>query len=478
MPIKRVKIKFRKIMRGFHASAVAGMLFILLVQPALANETAKRIEQENRDALLNTESEAVTGQKRLLFDYGGWFNFRYIDFKDDDNDRQTPDDTDYIYFLDTRLWLKAVLKADPANPYSAEHSLYVRLKDLVIDRRPPDTAGGSDHDGVHLDYGYMVLNFFPCTVKAGRAYYSVGEGIAYGNVHDGGQFLLSWPNWDIKAMVAHTLPHEDNIDLSVPGYDKGTDRYFSALQCSYKGIPQQNLYGYVLLQRDYSDERPEDVLHDFTYNNEYFGLGARGKIKSVFSYRIELIKETGKSRVFATNAKKDISAWAGICGLDYEPAVFTRPAFTFAYAYGSGDPDRVSVTDTQNGNALGKDKNFLYFGYLPTGYALAPALSNLYFFQWGAALNPWERNSWLKDCRVGVNYYRYFKDKASGGILDPEASSSQKDIGYELDGYINWQVLSDLNMALQYGYFQPGKAYPDNTNDSEHYFSASATITF
>ena len=405
-------------------------------------------------------------------------NFRYIDFNDDDNDSSAPDTIDYMYFMDSRLWFKAILKPDSADHFGREHSLYVRVKDLVIDRHPTDTAGGSDHEGPLLDYAYLILELRPFGVKAGRAYYSVGQGISYSNVNDGAQLSLSLPSWDFKTFVSHALPHEHNIDLSVPGYDKETDRYYYALECSYLGVPQQNFYGYALAQRDYSNEHPENLLHDYTYSSQYFGLGVAGKIKSAFSYWAELIKETGKSIIYDTNEKKDIDAWARILGLAYEPAAKTHPGFTFEYAYGSGDSDRISVTDTEFGNTSGKDKNFLYFGYIPTGYALSPALSNLYFYRIETSLNPFEGNPWFKDFRFAINYYRYYKDKRSGGIYDLEAIEDSRDIGYEVDASINWQIFSDLSLILQYGYFKPGKAYPITANDSEDYFSVSTTITF
>jgi hypothetical protein len=436
------------------------------------------IEEEARQSLKQTESKVSESEKRLVFDYGGWLNLRYIDYNEDDNDSSSPDIIDYTTLVDSRIWLKATLKPALNANYENQHSLYIRFKNLYADYRPKDTGGGSDNDGPHLDYAYLILDLRPSWLKIGRGYFSIGQGITYSNVNDGAELNFYQDNWSLKTFVSHTLPHEDNIDLSVPGYDNTTDRFFYGLEYSYLGVPEQNFYGYVLIQRDYSDENPEDTTHDYTYNCEYVGLGGQGKIKSAISYWTEIIRQTGKSFIYNTNEKKDVRAWAGIFGIAYDFNAYSHPNFAFEYAFGSGDPDRTSVTDTQNGNASGGDKNFLYFGYIPAGYALAPRLSNLHIYRLGLTIKPLEKIALFKNLKLGVDYYRYCKDKASGGIYDTEASENSKDVGNEIDLTANWQIFSDLLCSIQYGYFNPGKAYPDSTHDSEEYLSLSMTLTF
>ena len=454
------------------------LLLFLVTGTALPGETERRIEEEARVSLEQTELKTLEGKERLGFDYGGWLNFRYVDYKEDDNDSSAIDEFDCTSLIDSRIWLKATLKPPLDASYENEHFFYLRVKDLYSESRPDETAGGGDHDGPHLDYAYLTLDAHPLWMTMGRQYFSIGRGIAYSNVNDGLDFLLSLPKWGVKTFIAHTLPHEENIDLSVPGYDKDSDRFYYGLEYSYLGIAEQNLYGYVVIQRDYSNEHPEDAGHDYTYNSEYFGLGAEGKIKSIISYWLEIIKERGKSFVYDTNEKKDVDAWASVLGVTYGPEVYSHPGITFEYAFGSGDPDRASVTDTQYGNTSGKDKNFLYLGYIPTGYALSPRLSNLYFYRLGLSLKPLENNPVFKRLTLGADYYRYYKHKSSGGIYDTEATEDNKDVGSELDLNLGWHILSDLTCYLQYGHFRPGKAYPDATNDSEDYFSASMIFTF
>ncbi|KPK96693.1 MAG: hypothetical protein AMJ95_12785, partial [Omnitrophica WOR_2 bacterium SM23_72] len=256
------------------------------------------------------------------------------------------------------------------------------------------------------------------------------------------------------------------------------DRYFYGLEYSYLGFPSQTLYSYAVIQRDESNERPEDPSHDYQYNSEYFGVGSRGKIAPEFTYGVEVIKETGKSVIYDTDEKKDVDAWAARFKMTYQPAVYSRPRLFFEYAFGSGDSDRVSVTDTQNGNTSGKDSNFLYFGYVPSGFALFPLLSNLHLYRVGVSTRPLEKYRVFKNFSIGVDYYRFYKHKAGGGIYDPQASEDNHDVGSEIDVTLGWRIFSDMGFSIEYGHFMPGKAYPDSSNDSQDYFSISTTFTF
>ncbi len=458
---------------------------ILIVIPFLSEsaigqnpEKQRRIFEEKLKALEETERKILEGEDRLLVDYGGWINFRYDDYRDDDNDSSAEDSLDYTTSLDTRLWMKATLKPPQGAAYKNEHSLYVRLKDLHIDSRPEEINGGYDHDGPHLDYLYFTIDLRPSWLEIGRRYFSVGQGIAYGNLHDGIEFRAELEFWTLRAIVSHTLPHEDNIDTSVPEGDKNGDRFFYGAEATYLGVSNQGIYGYILVQRDNSPEYPDDPLQDYTYDSEYFGLGAQGKIIATMHYWAEVMKETGESRVFGSNEKKDVNAWGLDLGITYDLDVHSHPNFTVEYAYGSGDQDRTSVTDTAGGNISGDDTNFLYFGYLPAGYAFSPRLSNIHFIKAGVLLKPLEKYPLFGNFSLGIDYYRYYKDKDAGAVSDADAGLSDKDLGSEIDVNINWQILSDLSCSLEYGHFRPGNAFPDTADDSEDYFSFGVTITF
>jgi len=63
-------------------------------------------------------------------------------------------------------------------------------------------------------------------------------------------------------------------------------------------------------------------------------------------------------------------------------------------------------------------------------------------------------------------------------MYDIDAVGMSRDIGYEVDATLKWNIFSDLSCAVQYGYFSPGKAYSAEANDNEKYFSLSTSILF
>jgi hypothetical protein len=469
-------------MRRWRSSfALAFFVFIALsvTEPiSHAGESGRRVEEEKRKSLEETELRILKGEKRIVIDFGGWCDFRYDDYHDDDNDSSLPDAIDYINSIDTRVWMKVIMRPPPASASTNVHYLYVRLRDFFVESYPNDKTWKSVHGEPHLDYAYAVADFHPLWVQAGRQYVSVGQGIAYSDVNDAVQVFLSFSEWRFKALASRTLPHEDNIDQSVPGSSDGSDRFFYGFEASYRCLPCNNLYGYFVMQRDNSDEEPEDPAHDYTYDSEYIGVGTHGEIFPPFHYLAEIIRETGSSRIYQSNEKGDIDAWGGVFEVAYDWMVYSHPRFSVRYAFGTGDSERQSVTDTVNGNASGKDKNFLYFGYIPAGYALSPRLSNLHFIKGAISLMPFERFAPLKRCTVKVDYYHYYKDRAAGAIYDLDAIERKRYVGDEVDLEVFWQMLSDVSCTIQYGHFIPGDAYPRVAHASEDYFSVSVTLTF
>lgn len=432
----------------------------------------RRVAEEKRTSLDRLAAKYQTAVQRWVLEYGGWMNFRYTDFHNDDNNADVEDSLKASFDTDVRIWLKATLKPPVGADYDNEQVFYFRIKDLYTQEYGDSSLENFDNNGPHLDYAYGVLDFSPWWIEVGRKYFSIGRGIAYSDVNDGIQINYKVPGWNVGAFASHSLPHEENIDTSVPGYDKNSDRYFFGIGAGYSGIKGHQVYGFTMAQRDFSNERPNDPNQQYTYNSNYFGIGARGKSFWKTTYFSEVIRETGKSYIAGSNLKANIDAWAADAGLEKQLDIFLTPQLSLEYAYGSGDADRADVTNTISGNASGGDNNFLYFGYKPTGLALAPRLSNLHMARLGTKLQPLERMT------VQLNYYRFWKDKKEGAIFDAEATQSSLDVGQEIDLEASWQMLSDLDMTLEYGHFVPGDAYAVTANDNTDYFSVSVTHTF
>lgn len=468
--------------RGYDRLAICAIVLcaalILPVVSSFASETGRRIEEEKRLALAKTEEVSPYGHKTLVFDYGGWLDFRYDDYRDDDNDSSLPDTVDYVNSLDARFWLKAILRPPAGASYTNVHYAYVRLREFFLQSYPNDKEWKNKNSAPIVEYAYAVLDLHPIWIEAGRQYISIGKGLAYSDVNDGVQLFISSPEWRFKALIAGTLPHQDNIDVSVPGSINGSERYFYGFEAAYSFMKAHSLYSYFLIQRDRTKEYPPDDLQDYLYNSEYLSFGAQGSIIPQVRYLAEVIRESGSSYIFPDNSKASVDAWAGIFEVMYSADIYSHPSLSCSYAFGSGDKDRISVTDTIGGNISGIDRNFLYFGYIPTGFALAPRLSNLHFLKGRVSLFPFENCLPLKQLSVDATYYRYYKFKPAGGIYDYDAIDIESYVGDEVDVELAWQIASDLNLTLQYGHFFPGEAYIEPANDPEDYFSISLALSF
>jgi alginate production protein len=146
--------------------------------------------------------------------------------------------------------------------------------------------------------------------------------------------------------------------------------------------------------------------------------------------------------------------------------VSMEPSLTLGYAFGSGDDDQtdgVDYTFHQSGMQLNNGKwngvsNFRYYGEL-----LRPELANLRVETYGFGLRPRRRTS------IDLIYHRYRLDRAAGGLvnaaIDRNTNLLQTDLGSEWDVVIGIEDFRPFEFEIDFGYFQPGGAFPGN-NDS------------
>jgi len=122
-------------------------------------DAQRRIEEEKIQSPRPTEKQILDSEKRLAFEYGGWLNFRYDDYNEDDNDKGRLDGLKETFTADVRFWMKATLNPPVDASYKNTHSLYIRVKDRYSVDRGGDTSKHHDYDrdGPHLDYGYFCV---------------------------------------------------------------------------------------------------------------------------------------------------------------------------------------------------------------------------------------------------------------------------------------------------------------------------------
>jgi hypothetical protein len=441
-------------------------------------QTGRTIEEQKRRELTSTEKSTIKTGKNFYYDYGGWLDVRYSRYIDNDNNNESPDLLRDSFERDLRLWAKGVYRHFDSKGRPREHGFYLRLKDLYYTDYPETGPGDYDHEGPAIDLGYVNLDLNPFKAEAGRRYFNIGTGLVYGDIHDGFQVSYFRHPWHIGIFASHTLPHEDNIDTSVPGYDKGSDRTFIGTGIGYTAIKNIAFYGFYLKQMDHSDENPEDEDQQYTYDSSYFGFGLKANNEGNTNFWWEIIKSTGNSYTYPSGDKSSVDAWATVIGTDHYWDNDFQPQITVEYAFGSGDGERSSVTDTVNGNLSGRDNNFTYFGYYYSGYALSPRLSNLHVYKLSYEFLPFPKIKYLNKLLFSIDYFYFLKHKKAGGISDYQAVNPERDIGHEVDLHIDWEALSDLRIGFDYAYFMPGEAYEDSADDREMYIGSRISLTF
>ncbi len=343
---------------------------------------------------------------------------------------------------------------------------------------PTYTGVGADVEGPRLDLAFLAHNInlpnaAPIRLKLGRQVQFVGRGLTYYAVSDGLQIEILDPVLTHKYFVSKTTPRQDNIDFSVPGFDKEGDRLFYGGEWTYNGIPRISMYGYVFGQNDFSGENPVNPAQDYQYDSFYYGTGFSARPFDRLQVWGEAVAETGHGHTDASRGslrETNVDAWAWILGGKQSWDLPTRPALELEAAYGSGDPDRQLVTTTVTGSADVRDSNFLYFGYYAAGYALQPRLSNLYVYSAGGNFQPLENVPGFDKFLVGAKAYLYFKDEKDGGTSDFESAGHGDNLGNEWDAYIHWQALPSVLWSFRYGIFLPSDGFPIDLREPTQFF--------
>jgi len=174
--------------------------------------------------------------------------------------------------------------------------------------------------------------------------------------------------------------------------------------------------------------------------------------------------------------KDDICAWAADVRLDYLVAGARKTRLSAEAILASGDPDRQVTSATVGGNRHGTaDHAFNALGFLNTGLAFAPEVSNLAALRLGASTFPAPGVSALERMQVGADFFVYAKLREEAPVNEP--TSADHYLGVEPDLYINWQLTNDFSLAVRYGVFFPGSAFGPN-DDARQFFYAGVTYAF
>ncbi len=463
-------------MRGL----VAALHFVLFPASLYAQQDEEsRRRQQEAERLQELERREFFGEpsEAFFFDYGAWLRPGWFVFRDGAQRDISRSD------LDLRLWID--LRYGP-------HQLYARARTVYMKYANGDGPEDRDEivDGPAGDVVFYQLllgellgspdRIWDASLRAGRQYVRLASGLVFNGVGDGLSARGSVGPVEIDLFGLRAIENEDDIDVSRPEADNQF-RYFVGGKATVRAIADHAPFLAFLVERDRGDDGEE--FQEYEFDAEYYGAGIRGQLfLEGLIYDIEGWLQRGSRFAFLqTGRPEDVKAFALLASLEYSISVRTHPQVRVGFLWGSGDPDRFRITNTELGNVSGTDDEaFLGFGYLPTGYALAPLLSNLRILRAGASFRPlegldlWELG-W-DTLEIGVEYYHYRKDHAQGGISDPFAGFESDRIGQELDVFLQWAVLSDVSVSARAGWFFPGSAYEEDR--VRPFYSFSVVFSF
>jgi hypothetical protein len=434
--------------------------------------------------------------ERLLMDYGGSARFGFYSIDD------AGGSSHFLRQSDAILYLRAEL--------DGAHRFFGRLRFLYNDYNSGDDFDGRGDDldepigdrywyefdarGAHLAATGERLGW-NVNARGGRQWLDWGSGLAFSNTLLGGVASAELGPVNLRG-VAGVTPGSSTVDFdgSRPGFDSDTSRGYYGLLLEYAGLSAHRPYVYYLMQRDYNSRDfrvfrtiAADIPTSFDYDSEYLGFGSRGSFGRNLAYRAEVIQQMGEglSNSFdpatglpAAQTREDIDAWAGLAGLTWLFLDANDSRLDFEVVAGSGDDDRLDASNTFGGNAPGTDDEaFNGLGYVNTGLALAPEISNLLSLRLGASTSLWRSPHRPDRVRVGVNGFLFTKldDDAPLNIRTVPGESF---LGGEIDLLLDWRVTSDLSLSVRYGIFIPADAMPAGEADPRHFFYFGATYGF
>ena len=430
-----------------------------------AGEGENLLQQQRLiDEKLDKERKELAPVNSLLdWQWGGWLEYYIFHFDDGIQSQR-------VYQRPgLSLWTRL-------NVDNGAHQFFVRMKFNFEYFNPGDEyKRQQDWIGPNLDRGWYQIDVgkafrltqpddpFQMNVRIGRQDVMFGTGYVLDLPLDAVRFDAKLRDLTITGLFAKTIGSYPNIDRSDP-VDSHSARRIFGVQAAYTGLQNHTLFGYALWNDDYTDERPTDWRQNYSYDTQYYGVGARGTIVHNLNYWNEWVYEAGHSYGDGMVLRRDtVDAWAWDAGLEYLFDCRMHPYINFEYMFASGDPGRLfSPTSAAGGNRGDRlDTGFAGFGYRDTGISAAPTLSNIHVWRLGGGFKPFDTTAFFRDLELGTNWFLYHKHHTRGAISDPTAGQFNGFVGWEMDYFINWRLASDISWTMRWGAFFPGEAYMD-----------------
>jgi hypothetical protein len=456
----------------------------------------RQMESFQNSNRIHINDELPPGQ-RVLVDYGGYISFNYL--------------TVYDANLDNHILRQPELVGYAHLNLDGVHEVFLRARSVYNDYADDDSFDGrGDREHTALEqafYRFDLQRYLGAykgeatnddlAIQGGRQTVIWGNGLTFNQDIDGAVVDLIKGPLSVEGVAGVTVPDTIDYDPTRPAFDHKTRRGFYGVLASYQ-MERHRPYAYILFQRDYNGEKtrrdtiagsgaePTVIGTEFAYDSTYLGAGSTGSLSDKLLYGIEGTLEGGSglsnsidvqnsAAVPIPQGREPIYAAAADARLDY---LLTDTHHTRLSAEGviaTGDRDRNqngrgSTNGTFFGNKGGTHDNaFNGFGLISTGLAFAPAVSNILILRVGASTQPLNQFELFRKLDVGADFYVYNKLTQIAPIDEP--TSQGRFLGIEPDLFMNWQISSDLTLAVRYGSFIPSNHITSSDRDRQFFFT-------
>jgi len=481
--------KIGRVGRLLVAAAVA--LAVLPAGVAVAQTQVERFDRQRdqlqREAMLRELRDVPAGQ-RALFDYGGYVTLSYLTLQDQ--------------LADTHVLRQLDLVGYGRLSLDGAHEFYARGRATWRDFAPGDSFDGSgdDYEGVleRATYRFDLQRYqatrgqsidYNVSVQVGRQLVYWGNGLVISQVLDGAVITLEKGIVNLQAVAGVTPVRTVDFDSSRPAFDDHTHRaFYGALLTLDLGAHRPFVYALLQKDRNHTETRETGPIRTrFDYDSLYLGAGGNGAIGDRLLYGAEVVYEGGRglSNSFDVvggfpapieQTQELTKAFGADVRLDYFFTDAGRTRVGAEVILATGDDDRRHTSNTFGGNASGSDDEaFNAFGLVNNGLAFAPAVSNLVVVRVGASTSPFASPAWLNRLQVGTDVFWFNKMDRNAPI--DESTAVGRYLGWEPDFFVNWQIRSDVTLAMRYGVFFPNEdVFP--SSDSRQFFFAALTFAF
>ena len=486
-------LKYLSFGRHFHISLFVVMLLTLTrIAAAQVNDATQRFDRELQQLHLDTAvlaNPAVPADQRALLDYGGYATISYLSLDDLNRKNHVLDQYDLVGYADYNV--------------DQVQEVFVRGRLEWQEFGVGDQFDGRQHQFhaeierayYRLDLGRALAAYNGITsdndlaLKGGRQFVYWGEGLALSQTLDGAVIDLSHKDTSLEFLAGITPANAVDIDPSRPHFDNNTHRGFYGAMLSQQ-IGSQKPFIYFFSQQDYNHDyqsitgaASDAIRTRFKYDSDYLAIGSKGTIGDHFTYGAEAVWETGTTLSNSYNnelapvpqKKDDIQAFAGDLRVDYLLNDTRKTRISAEGIFATGDDGRRETTNTLGGAPPNtRDTAFNAFGQVQNGEAFSPNVSNLFILRVGASTFPLDHVGAFHRLQVGMDMFLYEKFAINAPLDEPTKATGY--VGVEPDLFLNWQIASDVTLAVRYGVYFPGSAIVNN--NTRQFFYTGITFAF